>query len=79
MLALGEQINTNVPKGKQLDWESILTPDPKVFLDRLLPWIASRSKTDIPEKWLNGEPGYRLVEIFDTTRKMLAAINGLDE
>jgi hypothetical protein len=65
-----------VPKGKQLDWEGILTADPKEFIDRIYPWIAARSRSEIPEEWLNGEPGYRLEEIFDTTRKMMAAING---
>jgi hypothetical protein len=76
ILAMGEQIDNAVPKGKQLDWEGILTSDPKAFVARVVPWISSRSKTDIPSTWLDGAPGYRLIEIFDTPRKMWAAING---
>ena len=76
VLAAGEQIDTPVPKGKQLDWEGILTPNPKDFIAKTLPWISTRSQTDIPSAWLKGEAGYRLEEIFDTTRKMLAGIIG---
>ena len=76
VLAAGEQIDTPVPKGKQLDWEGILTPDPKDFIAKTLPWISTRSRTDIPSAWLEGEVGYRMEEIFDSTRKMLAGIIG---
>lgn len=75
---MGEKIDKPVPKGVQLDWEGILTTDPQEFVSRVYPWIAERSMTKIPEHWLNGEPGYRLLEIFNTTRKMVAAIASED-
>lgn len=72
---MGETIENPVPKGVQLDWEGILTSSPQDFVSRVLPWITERSESGIPDAWLNGEPGYRLIEIFNTTRKMIAAIN----
>lgn len=72
-------MDVNLPEGKQLDWEGILATTSEAFIEKVLPWMASRSATDIPEAWLNGDPGHRLIEIFDTPRKMIAAINGEDD
>lgn len=75
VVAMGEKIDSPIPKGKQFDWEGILTSDPQEFVSRIEPWISARSKHQIPENWLNGEEGYILGEIFNTTRKMIGILN----
>ena len=72
---MGETIAAPIPTGKQFDWEAILTSDPDEFTTRVEPWILARTQIQIPQNWLNGEPGYSLLEIFNTTRKMIGVLN----
>jgi len=79
VVAMGEQILSPVPKGKQLDWEGIYTMHPADFVHRIKGWLSERAVSNIPKKWLDSEPGYSLTrEVFRTTRSMMAAIGKLE-
>ena len=78
VISMGEEILDPVPKGKQLDWEGLLTPQPDVFVSRISSWLATRGPSSIPTKWLDSAPGHKVREVFDTIRKMLAAIGYLE-
>jgi len=79
VVAMGEQILSPVPKGKQLDWEGILTPEPQVFVDRVRGWLSDRGSSSFSKQWLDSEDGYRLSDVFSTTRSMYTAIGNLDD
>ncbi len=46
--------------------------DPYEFVDAVYPWILNRSMTTISREYLNARPGYRLWDIFNTTRAMMS-------
>ena len=74
-MAMGERIAAPIPTGKQFDWEALLTTNPEEFVSKVEPWISARSKIQIPDQWLNGEPGFSLSEIFNTKRKMIMILD----
>ena len=48
ILAVGEEITDRIPHMKQLDWEAMFTPQPDVFVERVLQWIAHRQPANLP-------------------------------
>lgn len=72
---MGERIASPIPTGKQFDWEALLTTDPDDFVVRVEPWISARTRIGLPEQWLNGETDFSLLEIFNTTRKMIGVLD----
>ena len=79
VVAMGEQILSPVPKGKQLDWEGLLQPQPEAFVDRVGHWLSHRGPSSISREWLDADPDHRLGEIFSTMRAMYTACGRLDE
>jgi hypothetical protein len=60
MLASGYLITEPIPKGKQLDWEAILTPDFEVFYNKVENWFVIENspflKDDFLHFFLNERP-----------------------
>ena len=72
ILAVGEHIVDSVPAKKQLDFEGMFRADPYEFVDAVYPWLKNRLQTTIPDEYLNYKKGYRLTDIFDTSRSMMS-------
>lgn len=69
-LALDIDIDTPVPKGFQVDWEGILTPNCEDFIAALKGWMyPARKETSM----LHGLPDVACK--IDTLRKLIAALN----
>lgn len=72
ILAVGEHIVDSVPAKKQLDFEGMFREDPYEFVDAVYPWLSNRMQTTIPAGYLDNRKGYRLSDIFNTSRSMMS-------
>ncbi len=75
LLAVGEELVSGIPRGKQLDWEAILISDPRLFILNVRSWFSARIPTTISYKWLQGEDDFDLDKIFRTPRDVLTALS----
>ena len=78
LLALGVSVaDTPMPEGVQMDWEAILRPSPRAFIDEAAPWLY-RARRRCAHIGARDDPlrGVPLVaETFATTRDVLRALN----
>ena len=78
LLALGISVSdTPMPAGVQMDWEAILRPSPRAFIDEAAPWLY-RARRRCAHIGARDDPlrGVPLVaETFATTRDVLRALN----
>jgi tetratricopeptide (TPR) repeat protein len=71
-LSVGIKINRTVPPKVLVDWEGILRPTPRDFIDTVKPWLyAAREKLSLEE--FDAMPSMR--ETFPTLRQAIMAMN----
>lgn len=78
LLSIGEVMPNQVPRGIQLDWESILRPNVEEFVATAkAKWVMPREGAEkyIPDCWLQARDDCRMDEVFATSRDILYAIN----
>jgi hypothetical protein len=78
-LASGESLTSKIPKLKQMDWEAILRTNPSEFRKAVKTWVGGRSKSAISTNWLDANPGFKLSEIFKTSRDVIQTLSALDD
>lgn len=71
MAAAGWRLAAPLPPDVQLDWEAILRPNPKAFMEKARPWLhKTRRREDI----LDGVP--MVAVALPTALEAVKALNG---
>ena len=80
ILAVGEEITDRIPYMKQLDWEAMFTPQPSVFVERVLSWIANRQPANLPVDMLTTHlhPHMDTIECIRSLRKKYQSHTNVD-